>query len=293
MDFSALLSAERAKRRGAGAPAAHEPAPARAIPAPPPPITLAVRRPLVRDAARGDCALRDVLYHGDFLSRDEENLMRAAVLHPAHQWQQLRGRTSLSFGGQPTSCGFAPEPLPQFCAETVSILLQAGVFPADAPPNHVLVNRYEAGEGILPHSDGPLYDPLVAIISLGGPAALDFWESLQHSVQGRTENGGALPSASFVCEPRSLLVFYGDAYTSFLHGIAERDADPLHTFKSEAVRNTFKSEGGEREVGPPGPTLMLRAPRISLTVRRVPTASNTFRCVAPGLAVGRALDDVI
>ena len=40
--------------------------------------------------------------------------------------------------------------------------------------NHVLVNEYRAGEGIMPHQDGPLYTPAVAIASLGCGATMRF-----------------------------------------------------------------------------------------------------------------------
>ena len=40
--------------------------------------------------------------------------------------------------------------------------------------NHVLVNLYERGEGIMPHEDGPLYYPGACILSLGGPAVMRF-----------------------------------------------------------------------------------------------------------------------
>lgn len=33
-----------------------------------------------------------------------------------------------------------------------------------ARPNHVLVNAYQPGQGIMPHEDGPLYHPAVAIL---------------------------------------------------------------------------------------------------------------------------------
>lgn len=32
--------------------------------------------------------------------------------------------------------------------------------------NHVLVNEYQPGQGIMAHQDGPLYTPAVAILSL-------------------------------------------------------------------------------------------------------------------------------
>lgn len=43
-------------------------------------------------------------------------------------------------------------------------------------PNHVLVNEYQPGEGIMPHEDGPAYYPMVATVSLGAPIVLDVFE---------------------------------------------------------------------------------------------------------------------
>ena len=34
--------------------------------------------------------------------------------------------------------------------------------------NHVLVNQYEPGQGIMGHSDGPSYSPIVCTITTGG-----------------------------------------------------------------------------------------------------------------------------
>lgn len=226
-------------------------------------------------AQRGAPAIpRGVLYFRDFLGADDEEALRDRICHTAFAsfWRQLRGRSLLNFGGTPTPDGIVPEPLPQFCVEVCAALVEAGIFPPDAPPNHVLVNRYKTGQGLMPHSDGPLYEPLVAIVSVGGPAMLDFWESLEHSVRGRAEHGAALPSASFACEPRSLLVFYDDAYKRFLHGIAERRADPLHA----AVANAPSLPAEVRCRDP-----MPRGERISLTVRRVPPAGEASR---PGVA---------
>ena len=38
-------------------------------------------------------------------------------------------------------------------------------------PNHVIMNEYLPGQGIMPHEDGPSYHPVVATISLGSHAA--------------------------------------------------------------------------------------------------------------------------
>ena len=44
-------------------------------------------------------------------------------------------------------------------------------------PAHVLVNSYQPGQGILPHTDGPSYLPCVAILSLGAAAVFRFESS--------------------------------------------------------------------------------------------------------------------
>eukprot|EP00035_Acanthoeca_spectabilis_P005987 m.119390 g.119390 ORF g.119390 m.119390 type:complete len:95 (-) comp13294_c0_seq1:390-674(-) len=73
----------------------------------------------------------------------------------------------------------------------------------------VLLNYYDPGQGIDAHNDGPLYQPLAAIISLGSNAILSF-SDLQKSDDS---------VASVVLTPGSLLVFDRDAYTTLRHGI--------------------------------------------------------------------------
>ena len=51
---------------------------------------------------------------------------------------------------------------------------ETGVFGEGQAPNHVLLNAYLPGQGILPHQDGPLYHPGVCIVSLGAPAVMRF-----------------------------------------------------------------------------------------------------------------------
>ena len=42
-------------------------------------------------------------------------------------------------------------------------------------PNHVLVNEYRPGQGIMAHEDGAAYFPIVATVSLGAPIVLDIY----------------------------------------------------------------------------------------------------------------------
>ena len=50
--------------------------------------------------------------------------------------------------------------------------------------NHLLINVYPPGIGIMPHFDGPLYRSKVVVLSLGGPALIAFatdYSNTQHS----------------------------------------------------------------------------------------------------------------
>ncbi|KAL6009624.1 hypothetical protein ACLOJK_000052 [Asimina triloba] len=55
---------------------------------------------------------------------------------------------------------------------TQKICERTGLFPS--PINHVLINEYLPDQGIMPHQDGPAYFPVVAILSLGSPAVMNF-----------------------------------------------------------------------------------------------------------------------
>ena len=122
---------------------------------------------------------------------------------------------------------------------------------AHEQPNHVLLNAYLPGQGIMPHQDGPLYHPGVCIVSLGAPAIMRFtrkhcdgvgaplmvgeqaacqtpWCMLLICMRWQQRVLGAMqiapstkPVLSVALMPRSLLVFSGEAYENCLHGIDE------------------------------------------------------------------------
>lgn len=119
---------------------------------------------------------------------------------------------------------------------------ELGIF-NDAPhgaPNHVLVNEYRPGQGIMPHEDGAAYYPLVATVSLGAPIVLDLYEKRSQYQAARNETDAVVgadiitttghtrrPQFRILQERRSLLITRGRIYTDYLHGIAEtvRDED--------------------------------------------------------------------
>jgi hypothetical protein len=81
------------------------------------------------------------------------------------------------FGEEETDDGLLPPPLAEIARELVKL----NVFPPSSscpPPNHVLLNEYQPGQGILPHTDGPLYEHRTATLSLGSDVVIEFTKRL-------------------------------------------------------------------------------------------------------------------
>lgn len=151
----------------------------------------------------------------------------AALLHlfDTAPWTRLRARSLQQYGGSPSAAGLEnATPLPRFLSALCASLVSAGVFDADAPPNHVLVNCYAADEGIVAHTDGPCYLPVVATLSLGEDAVM------RYSALRRAEDTGADDAVrvagvgDVVLRARSLVVTRDALYTAHAHEIVA-DAD--------------------------------------------------------------------
>lgn len=133
------------------------------------------------------------------------------------------------------------EPLPSWLEDPLIPKMQELGIWDDAPhgkPNHVLVNEYQPGEGIMAHEDGPAYYPMVATVSLGASIVLDVFK--------KSEEGLGEAKYKILQEPRryvttnflglgwvvalmvpfgSLLVTSDDMYRTHLHGIAQTTTD--------------------------------------------------------------------
>lgn len=141
----------------------------------------------------------------------------------------------------------APLPLP--LQQLSNLLVSLEIFPYSHPPNHVLINEYTASQGILPHTDGPLYYPKTATISIGeGEVLLNFQKRLSTDQVGLVENPVIL---QVLLESGSLVVFEKDAYTKHTHGIQ----DVLVEYASLDCGNASEE------------TRVARGHRISLTFR--------------------------
>lgn len=130
-------------------------------------------------------------------------------------------------------------------------------------PNHVLVNEYKPGEGILPHEDGPLYFPVVTNITLNSSTVIDFYrprKSISCEVPDDTEGEEKnYHIGSLLLERRSLLITSGSMYTDYLHGIDTRTEDVV----DDSIKNI---DACSAKLG----TVLQRGTRVSLTIRVVP-----------------------
>lgn len=204
-------------------------------------------------------ALPTAYYIPDFISEEEEAyLLQQVYKSPKTKWTQLSGRRLQNWGGLPHPKGMVAERIPDWLLKHCEKISSLGAF-CGKTANHILVNEYKQGEGIMPHEDGPLYHPTVTTISLGSHTLLDFYTPVS-STEGdapQTEENRYL--FSLLVRPRSLLILQDDMYQRLLHGIQGCDQDTL----TDKVVNLSPAKAVS------GDTLT-RATRVSLTIRHVP-----------------------
>ena len=142
-------------------------------------------------------------------------------------------------------------PLPYILQRLVLTLCAVDAFSSSKPPNHVLVNEYQPGEGILPHTDGPVYESRTATISLGGSDVIfKLWP------RRNNERKNDQPSLEVILSGYgSLVLFSNDAYLNHCHEI------------SEGVLEESTSLNGVCANDINGGTIVKRGYRVSLTFR--------------------------
>lgn len=112
--------------------------------------------------------------------------------------------------------------LPDWLQTYALRLQQGGLF--TEIPDQVIINEYQPGQGISAHIDCvPCFAGTIASLSLGSPCLMDF----THSKTGER--------VSLLLEPRSLLVFTGDARYIWQHAIAGRKTD---RYNSQIIQRT-------------------------------------------------------
>lgn len=192
-------------------------------------------------------------YARSFLSTAQQASLMDKIL-TSKTWVQLKNRKLQQWGGTPEEKGMISSKLPEWLDSISQRLVETKCVPER--PNHVLVNSYSPGEGIMPHEDGPLvsrrefafeshgrqYKPHFVIISLGSSLLLEFYAK---NSDDKPLSLDERKVCSVLLEPGSCLIisevgsvwggrlmflrfiFFKDAYLNYLHGISERTIDVL------------------------------------------------------------------
>lgn len=143
--------------------------------------------------------------------------------------------------------------IPPLLQVLIDVLLRLGAFPDTHPPNHVLVNEYQDQEGIMAHTDGPMYLDRTATLSIaGGDVLFNF-------TKRKANDGVDYVSNNDVMELKlhgngSLVIFTDDAYTNHCHSINDR----IHNSVEYASCKCVNAVEGEQ---------IQRGHRLSLTFR--------------------------
>ncbi|RUS31682.1 hypothetical protein BC938DRAFT_477327 [Jimgerdemannia flammicorona] len=123
----------------------------------------------------------------DFITEDEASALIAAI--DEQPWSgngiRYRGRYSLTrtFHARgahetadaavrlPILSGLGP--LPDFLSFLVDRIVERAFMDGDTP-NYLVINEYELGQGIMPHTDATVFGPTIAVVSLLTPCIMNF-----------------------------------------------------------------------------------------------------------------------
>ncbi|KAH9285419.1 Alpha-ketoglutarate-dependent dioxygenase alkB -like protein 6 [Echinococcus granulosus] len=232
-------------------------------------------------------APKTFFYMPDFLDPDAEGELMKSI-YAAGRWKCLSHRRLQIWGGTPHPNGMIAEKIPEWLHGLMDRISDLGVFGPNRA-NHVLINEYKPGQGIMPHHDGSLYYPVVATVNLGGHSVLDFYKPITTETLNASLIARYVGSALLM--PRSLNMVTESLYTYFMHGIEEREIDYLPQIKGSS--NSLKYVGSDDQIEKrlfnllqipnleDSSHLLQRQKRISVTIRYVPKTRNVNLLRAP------------
>ncbi|KAI1819112.1 hypothetical protein F4861DRAFT_167858 [Xylaria intraflava] len=227
------------------------------------------------DHARVSRLPSTAFYISDFITEDEEKLILDKIASaPKPRWKQLSRRRLQTWPSDLVNNKLIDAPLPPWLEDPIiprlrslrlhDADLRSHIF-SDSPhrrPNHVLINEYPPGIGIMPHKDGASYHPIVCTVSLGASLCLNIH---------RMKDGGMLdesPIGRILQEPRSLLITTADLYTDYLHGIDDTLEDVELSEQTIANWSLLRSSSAFQD------GRNVRQMRTSLTYRDVISVSK-------------------
>ncbi|KAK7688769.1 hypothetical protein QCA50_008308 [Cerrena zonata] len=175
--------------------------------------------------------------------KEEEYLIRKICESPRQKWKALPNRRLQIWGGDLTPKGLLiPQALPPFLdtyPDVIARIRATGAFQSSAHggPNHVILNEYCPGQGIMPHEDGPAYHPVVATLSLASHTVFHYYRYKDDTSTPKDHETGSgrsidkKPFLTLFLEPRSLVITRSSLYQGHLHGIDDVEDDvfpPAH-----------------------------------------------------------------
>ncbi|KAF6211994.1 hypothetical protein GE061_012512 [Apolygus lucorum] len=169
----------------------------------------------------------ELYYVPNFISEEEEKFILDKVYAaPKPKWVQLLNRRLQHWGGSPSKNGMIVEPIPSWLQNFMDRINKLYIFEdKNVQTNHVLINEYLPGQGIMPHEDGPMFYPTIATINCGSSTVLRFEKK---SSEANEDDSLSLPkTAQVFLERRSLVIVKGHLYTNYLHSIEERNSDTI------------------------------------------------------------------
>ena len=176
--------------------------------------------------------------HRSFISEERQRMIMKCI--DSAPWMiDLRRRVQHYGWRYDYSARFVSEdmraaPLPTLMRDLADALYERGWF--GKPPDQVIVNEYEPGQGIAPHVDRDCFGPTVATLSLGDCWPMEFTRVRRHAA--REER------VELLLDVGSVLVLNGEARSTWMHGIAKRKTDgrgPSRRARRRRVSVTFRT----------------------------------------------------
>jgi alkylated DNA repair dioxygenase AlkB len=157
-------------------------------------------------------AIPGLRYLTDYLERDEHDRLLTAVNSTNWRYAGARRAQVYGYSYHHLKGGiYRVADLPPWAADLAQRLCQSGLMPYVA--DQMIANEYPVGTGIFPHVDAPIFDDTIVSVSLGFRCVMQFTEA----ATGRVEE--------VLVEPRSALVFAGEAREKWKHAIPARTQD--------------------------------------------------------------------
>ncbi|EPY23117.1 alkylated DNA repair protein alkB like protein 6 [Strigomonas culicis] len=225
-----------------------------------------------------------IYYIPDYVSPEEEARIAENIRKtPGELKTQLKKRTVQEWGctmcDQCEKSFVSDANMPHWVQECTDMLVYDGIFTPTTFPNSVRIHEYQPGEGIGPHCDGPIYVPVVTVLSLASTCVMNFYPRREPYADAPMDHyndtfkftegsiGSQTPVQSVVMEPGSLLIFSGEAYYYYPHGVSDKEVSDLSPEVSGPVVNRHLLKD-------PDVASVTRSYRSSITTRNLLTRCN-------------------